>query len=471
MRVGTKLITVDAKRLNAPKISYRGRSKDLTFDFAKWDLIGEKFISTPAPQVRVQSLSCWNISEMPNVSGQVQDFQTKMRDALIGHGLPNVQVPWNTMSPPGHFRFNPMNIPAYERQARDAMAAFPRTTLTVLLPSKDYDVYACVKRVAELHLGLNTVVHQMSGQRFAPQNASNMAMKYNLKATGTNHSLGDAFRLLEAPNKKTTIVIGADVTHPGAGASPGTPSIAAVVGSTDDDFTHFPGSMRLQRARKEDIVELGDMVKERLIDWAERHNRQLPERMLFYRDGVSESQYEKLRDYELPQIKQAYKWAREYLNWVAGGRTPGRPQTSLGSLTPAVNTTPHPNQSRALDPSRDPWPRPKQQKGDQDETFEDTTALKDEKFSLTYVVVGKRHHTRFYPLDNDRQNTIPRNGNVKPGMLVDGGVTHPHSLDFYLQSHCPLKGTGRAAHYVVLCNHLGLATDVLQQIVSNLACS
>ncbi|EME82122.1 uncharacterized protein MYCFIDRAFT_15043, partial [Pseudocercospora fijiensis CIRAD86] len=275
--------------------------------------------------------------------------------------------------------------------------------LLVLIKEKNQDQYAFIKRVAELQLGIQTVFCIQDEKRltaFNAQAASNIALKFNMRSAGVNHDLGtQGFAALKTPNRlSNTIVLGADVTHPPTSSSPGTPSIAAVVGTTEDDFMHFPGSMRLQRGRQEDIVELGDMVKERLIDWAEKHEKRLPANMLFYRDGVSESQYERVRLYEIPQIQQAYNWARD----------------------------------------------------------------------LTYVVVGKRHNTRFYALQaadaEVKKQPFNTCGNVRPGLVVDQVITHPHSLDFYLQSHQPIIGTGRSAHYFTLTNNMQFTADELQKV-------
>jgi len=43
------------------------------------------------------------------------------------------------------------------------------------------------------------------------------------------------------------MMVGIDVTHAGANARSGTPSIAAVVANTDDSFSQFPASMRMQK--------------------------------------------------------------------------------------------------------------------------------------------------------------------------------------------------------------------------------
>jgi hypothetical protein len=47
--------------------------------------------------------------------------------------------------------------------------------------------------------------------------------------------------------EKTTMVLGADVTHPSPLSAPGTPSIAAVVASVDSDFIQYPASLRIQQ--------------------------------------------------------------------------------------------------------------------------------------------------------------------------------------------------------------------------------
>lgn len=46
---------------------------------------------------------------------------------------------------------------------------------------------------------------------------------------------------------------------------------------------------------------------------------------------------------------------------------------------------------------------------------------------ITYIVVQKRHHIRFEPLD-------PRAKNVAPGTVVDTSITHRREFDFYLCS-------------------------------------
>ena len=43
---------------------------------------------------------------------------------------------------------------------------------------------------------------------------------------------------------------------------------------------------------------------------------------------------------------------------------------------------------------------------------------------------GKRHHTRFYPVEDADAD---HNGNPRPGTVVDRGVTAVYHFDFFLQ--------------------------------------
>ena len=49
---------------------------------------------------------------------------------------------------------------------------------------------------------------------------------------------------------------------------------------------------------------------------------------------------------------------------------------------------------------------------------------------LTIVICGKRHHTRFYPVEADNAD---KNGNPRPGTVVDRGITAVYEFDFFLQ--------------------------------------
>jgi len=83
---------------------------------------------------------------------------------------------------------------------------------------------------------------------------------------------------------------------------------------------------------------------------------------------------------------------------------------------------------------------------------------------ITFFIVGKRHHVRFFP---DRQNA-DRTGNAPAGLVVDTDIVHPYQQEFYLQSHAGLLGTSRPMHASVLVDDNGLNADQLQEMTFTL---
>ena len=69
------------------------------------------------------------------------------------------------------------------------------------------------------------------------------------------------------------------------------------------------------------------------------------------------------------------------------------------------------------------------------------------KPTITLIIVGKRHHVRFFPCV---QNEGDRSGNCVAGTVVDSDVVNPVEFDFYLLSHGGILGTSRPAHYNIL---------------------
>jgi len=226
------------------------------------------------------------------------------------------------------------------------------------------------------------------------------------------------------PLDNSTMLMGIDVTHPSPGSAKGAPSIATVVASRDRELAQWPGSLRKQKGKQEIIntgdskdVQLADcvsesilknMIKERLEIWR-KYNQQLPKKILVYRDGVSEGQYASVLGQELPHFEAAFK---------------------------------------ELYGSKDKWPK------------------------MAVIVVGKRHHTRFYATKTEDADYNPQKDrgswNTKPGTVVDRGITGTTYHEFYLQAHQGLQGTVRPAHYVVIKDDIGFNANSLEQITHHL---
>ncbi|KAI9893497.1 MAG: hypothetical protein M1814_006794 [Vezdaea aestivalis] len=90
--------------------------------------------------------------------------------------------------------------------------------------------------------------------------------------------------------------------------------------------------------------------------------------------------------------------------------------------------------------------------------------LTKENVKISFIIVGKRHHTRFYPINNT--NHDDRNSSTKPGTIVDRGVTAERGWDFFLQPHSCGMGTARPAHYVIVHDEIKMGVHDLETFVS-----
>ncbi|KAF2220482.1 Piwi domain-containing protein [Elsinoe ampelina] len=290
-----------------------------------------------------------------------------------------------------------------------------------LMEEKSVFTYSWIKKMGDVEHGVQSIclTPEKFGKAYSrhdPGFYGNIAMKMNTKVGGTNvylspQELGSRDRGIW---NDTTMFVGIDVTHPAPGSSKATPSIAAVVANTDAQLAQWPGSVRRQAVSREEMVDaLKDMVVERLQLWRTKNNNKLPTRIIVYRDGVSDGQFQLVLQHERTAINQAIT------AMYAGA------------------------------------PRPQ----------------------MAIIVVTKRHHTRFYPTKREdmdtsgkdkKTNVMMTTGNCKPGLVVDRGVTDPEVYDFFLQPHAGLQGTVKPARYVVLHDELKMGADGLQRMTHTL---
>jgi eukaryotic translation initiation factor 2C len=132
-----------------------------------------------------------------------------------------------------------------------------------------------------------------------PMYCANLALKVNAKLGGKNCSLvREALPILSKP----TLIIGADITHPGSGSDE--PSIAAVVGSMDATGFRYAATLSKQEKRLETITELKSMVVE-LLQQFKSQTKCSPQQIIFYRDGVSSGEFRRIIDTEVKAVKEA----------------------------------------------------------------------------------------------------------------------------------------------------------------------
>ncbi|KAI8923006.1 Piwi domain-containing protein [Entophlyctis helioformis] len=378
--IDREMATVNARILPAPAISYHPSSKE--------------------PMVaQGVTLRSWCVvafgAEQDYPVTTIQKFVTLLVQTCEECGIyvQNKQPPISYASPFGDIERT--LIDAY-MVAGDSYQERPQL-IVCILPNTGVPLYAEIKRVSDTVIGIATqciqAKHMFAAKR---QYCANVCLKINVKLGGMNSYLSSV--QLPFISERPTIVMGADVTHPAMG-SLSTQSIAAVVASMDAQCSRYAASIRVQRGRHEHIQDLGGMAIELLKTFFQTCGAK-PERIIFYRDGVSEGQFFEVLRREVEALRAACTELEE-------GYRP----------------------------------------------------------TITYVVVQKRHHARFFPI---RKEDSDRSGNVLPGTVVETGITHPFEFDFYLCSHPGLQGTSKPTFYHVLFDENRFTSDSLQELTYRL---
>ncbi|KAJ1989795.1 hypothetical protein H4R33_001936 [Dimargaris cristalligena] len=300
IKLNGKMLSINGRQLPPPTVVYGGNSKDRNVKpkDGSWNMRDKCFVvAAEIPSYGVLVLDRENGQSRKMVSG----FMGQLNKILFNMGIELAdRTPSITF---GHYmgNFN-QSLEKAQSEARRVFQQTPRI-IYVLVGSTASSVYGEIKRISDTKLGIITQCMQLSKIR-RPNNIqymANVALKINVKLGGINC-------LLE-PKQTTfisggsTMVIGADVTHPGPGNNTD-PSIAAVVGSIDKSMTRFVSEVSVLPPRTEIIASLSESVS-KMLKAFKQENQCLPRRILFYRDGVSETQFQTVLVEELAGIKKA----------------------------------------------------------------------------------------------------------------------------------------------------------------------
>lgn len=177
--------------------------------------------------------------------------------------------------------------------------------ILVNLPSKKGDKYGRVKKMGDREFSVVTqCILSKNLKNPKPATVNNVLLKINGKMGGVNNTLGreSSTFILTSP----VMIMGADVNHPPADDRKGTPSLAAVVGSMDYFASNYAAQVRQQISCKEIIQDLKEMTRNLLIAFFRKTGKK-PERLIMFRDGVSESQFYTVLGYELKAMREACK--------------------------------------------------------------------------------------------------------------------------------------------------------------------
>ncbi|XP_022851308.1 protein argonaute 5-like, partial [Olea europaea var. sylvestris] len=417
IQVWPKLSSIEARVLPAPVLKYHetGRESRVEPRVGVWNMINKKMINAG----KVEFWTCINFSRSSNIL-DVDRFCNELIDMCNSKGMefnrrPLVPIRSANSREIEKALFD-LHNDSLTRLASLKLTGKQLQLLIVVLPDVRGS-YGQIKRVCETELGIVSQCCQPSkASSYTKIYLENVPLKVNVKVGGRNTILEQAFeKRMPSLTDIPTIIFGADVTHPQLGED-SSPSIAAVVASVDwPGATKYRGLVSAQSPREEIIQDLykttegpnggivhGGMIRELLIAFKDSVGN-LPQRIIFYRDGVGEQQFYQVLLHEMNAIRRAcFSIDEHYLPTV------------------------------------------------------------------TFVVVQKRHHTRFFPANHGDRNTTDKSGNILPGTVIDTKICHPSGFDFYLCSHAGTQGTSRPTHYHVLFDENKFSADGLQLLTNSL---
>ncbi|THH33923.1 hypothetical protein EUX98_g245 [Antrodiella citrinella] len=270
--------------------------------------------------------------------------------------------------------------------------------ILVVLPFSAADLKRTVKYWSNAMVGIPTQCvrdkkyNTQKGLKL-DQYCNNVALKINAKIGGVNSMVSSSSLNL---NNLSTMIVGCDVSHPGPGAQK--PSVASLVASMDQEVTKYASFARVQTPRLEMILEIKEMFTDALKEHVSYHNRgKEPEKWVYPLQHIIVYR-DGVSEGEYEKLRSEIAQIHECLRTYPSAKTP----------------------------------------------------------KLTFIVVTKRHHVRFFISDSLAKQDTNLKNNAPAGLVVDEGVVDDQYPNFFLLSHSGLQGTSCPSHYIVLENQYGI---------------
>ena len=276
------VLRLTGRVLPAPQIQYQ--TMEFTPDFGSWNLKEERKFKTGA------WITEWAYTEIrfPNQGPPTSEVE-QFIDTLEGSYQSTIcarQYGFSTID---------LNCTCPEKQFADLDMYFHHyrgnsiKTLLLFLPDNHQTLFSFIKYLGDVKYGIQTICIEISTlQKNIKKSwyAATIAQKLNTKGGGVNQSLPT--NELNPLLSSSTMVVGIDVTNPfPKGQALAATSIIGVVASKNGDCTQWPASVRRQDQPAKIVVDLKEMIIERLECWKET-NGSLPSDILIYRNGVTD---------------------------------------------------------------------------------------------------------------------------------------------------------------------------------------
>lgn len=293
IKINGKPVQLSGRILDAPHIIYQHQNKrELPFlpENGKWNLVEKRFFDG-------KTINKWSVLNFSNLDIKFEQFCNNFFTAGKKFGLSI------NNNPTYIYAKNNEKIKDYLTKVKDS------DLIIVILQSKNDYRYDKIKYFAEIEIGVVTqCVVDTALLNSKEQYYANLCQKINTKLGGVNMCI-DNKDLPELLNKSNPImVIGADCNHPGKNDEV-KHSVAAAVCSIDSRMFKYAATWsiqpRIENKKIELIKKFKEMVMKLLNVYKCKNLDNLPNRIIYYRDGVSEGEYEQVLDEEVKSLREA----------------------------------------------------------------------------------------------------------------------------------------------------------------------
>ncbi|KAJ0230980.1 Protein argonaute 3 [Hirschfeldia incana] len=303
MKVDTNMTSVEGRVLKAPtlKLTERGRAvrEEPNPQNNQWNL-------TRKGVTRGSVIKHWAVLDF-TLNNMPKDFVKNLIDRCWKLGM--------QLDPPIVYKSLRMgtlsNASALEELLRSVVDEARRNhggarpSLILCAMSERVDGYKTLKWIAETKLGLVTQCFLTGpATKGGDQYRANLALKINAKVGGSNVELMDTFSFFEKHDQ--VMFIGADVNHP-ASRDKTSPSIVAVVGTLNwPEANRYAARVIAQPPRIEEIQGFGETCLE-LVKAHVQATGKRPNKIVIFRDGVSDGQFVMVLNVELLDVKLTFE--------------------------------------------------------------------------------------------------------------------------------------------------------------------
>lgn len=443
--ISTEPMHVRAKILPPARLLYgRGSIVEPSLN-GSWHFPRGSHVAAPPPSTLTTTaiFSTVIVSDRPSVSNvhqQTDRFITDFEKEANGQGIRLQRSRGDIIECRPTLR----NLQEYFRAQTKNRIAF---VFVILMDERSYDI---VKLAADQQLVMTQCLRASKIQKMPGGYAQNVLLKVNGKLGGTNHTLASRQASTPQPSSSNKaqpysstqqplqspsfhipaesfqqpkgslswlmdepcMIVGIDLTHPDPGREGH--SVAAIVASMDGSLSQFSASISAQ-SKSQDVFQNLEASMVDLINAFRLRNGTTPKRIIVFRDGVSDSQFQQVIDIEVKAIHEAMS------HFVL--------PSSYGLVVMVAQKR---HQTRLFYNSNN-------------KSAEGTKGNSGSSHNANYV-------------------------NVCPGVCVDAtgkenSIASALYNDFFLNSHVAIQGTAKPCKYTILYDDIGVKVNIYDILI------